>query len=62
MTKLKIEIEFGNAAMQTLEEANQAIQQAIERFAKYSDGVVGGGKVQIRDINGNTVGSLVVTE
>jgi hypothetical protein len=58
--KLTIEIEFGNDAMQTTDEAKLAILDAFAKLSNRFEPKAAG--IHIRDINGNTVGKLVIKE
>jgi hypothetical protein len=56
--KLKIEIEFGNDAMQTYGEAVYVINEALARRAELAPKV--GDYGSLFDVNGNYVGTWIV--
>lgn len=61
---LKVEIEMGNAAFDGCEEqeASRILSEAADKLANGEAGVYLGEKTPLRDINGNTVGYLMVVE
>lgn len=59
--KLRIEIEFGNDAMQRYSQARAVIQDAVGT-SEYRAKAAVGDNGTLRDINGNRVGHWEVTE
>jgi hypothetical protein len=62
--KFKLEIELGNAAMQTPEDVADALRRVADTLAGVGfvagAGGFGRGSQRIRDLNGNTVGDWMV--
>ena len=50
---IKIELKYGNAEMQTAEQAEQAITEGLSKLYFDTDDYVG-----LRDLNGNKVGFI----
>lgn len=58
--KLRIEIKFGNDAMQTYQDARTALLKASKSMESFGEFPNDGDDGKIRDENGNTVGAWSV--